>query len=63
MTKSTLRWEPKTHQVVPKFSAGDFEGIMDTAPDATGPINIGDSREFTIRELAELIIELTGTKS
>ncbi len=37
--------------------------MMETPPDVTGPINIGNPREFTIRELAELIIEMTGTKS
>ena len=29
----------------------------------TGPINIGNPKEFTIRELAKLVIELTGTKA
>jgi dTDP-glucose 4,6-dehydratase len=29
----------------------------------TGPINVGNPNEFTIRELAELIIELTGSRS
>ena len=28
-----------------------------------GPVNIGNPKEFTIRELAELIIELTGSRS
>ena len=37
--------------------------MMETPPDETGPINIGNPREFTIRELAELIIEMTGAKS
>jgi UDP-glucuronate decarboxylase len=37
--------------------------MMETPPDVTGPINIGNPREFTIRELAELIIEMTGAKS
>jgi UDP-glucuronate decarboxylase len=32
-------------------------------PDATGPINIGNPCEFTIRELAEIVIEMTGTSS
>ncbi|MBD3346328.1 MAG: NAD-dependent epimerase/dehydratase family protein [Chitinivibrionales bacterium] len=31
--------------------------------DVTGPVNIGNPTETTIRELAELIIELTGSKS
>ncbi len=29
----------------------------------TGPINVGNPDEFTIRELAEVVIELTGSKS
>jgi UDP-glucuronate decarboxylase len=37
--------------------------MMGTSSDVTGPINVGNPREFTIRELAELIIEMTGTKS
>jgi UDP-glucuronate decarboxylase len=37
--------------------------LMETPSDVTVPINIGNPREFTIRELAELVIELTGTKS
>lgn len=37
--------------------------MMQTPSDVTGPINIGNPHEFTIRELAELIVKLTGTKS
>lgn len=37
--------------------------MMNTREDFTGPVNIGNPNEFTIRELAEQIIELTGTKS
>lgn len=37
--------------------------LMDTGDDFTGPVNIGNPDEFTIRELAEKIIELTNTKS
>ena len=36
--------------------------MMDTAKEITGPVNIGNPVEFTIRELAELVIELTGAK-
>ena len=36
--------------------------MMATPKDVTGPINIGNPNEFTIRELAELVIDLTGTK-
>jgi UDP-glucuronate decarboxylase len=37
--------------------------LMGTGDDVTGPINIGNPNEFTIRQLAELVIELTGAKS
>ena len=37
--------------------------MMQTPKSVTGPINIGNPREFTIRELAELVIELTGARS
>ncbi len=37
--------------------------LMDTGPDVTGPINIGNPNEFTVRELAEKVIELTGSSS
>ena len=37
--------------------------MMQTAPEITGPVNIGNPGEFSIRELADLVIELTGTKS
>ena len=37
--------------------------IMATADDFTGPVNIGNPSEFTILELAQKVIELTGSKS
>lgn len=37
--------------------------LMNTPESFTGPINIGNPNEFTIKELAELVIELTGSKS
>ena len=37
--------------------------MMETPSDVTGPINIGNPREFTMLELAELVIEMTATKS
>ena len=36
--------------------------LMDTAEGFTGPINLGNPKEFTIRELANQIAELTGAK-
>ena len=37
--------------------------MMDTEDKFIGPINIGNPNEFTIKELAEKVIELTGAKS
>jgi UDP-glucuronate decarboxylase len=37
--------------------------MMNTPADVTGPINIGNPTEFTIRELAETIIGLTSSSS
>jgi UDP-glucuronate decarboxylase len=37
--------------------------LMATPSDVTGPINVGNPSEFTIRELAEMIIDLTGSRS
>jgi UDP-glucuronate decarboxylase len=37
--------------------------FMNTGDNITGPINLGNPNEFTILELAQLIIELTGSPS
>ncbi|MDE2330196.1 MAG: SDR family oxidoreductase [Bradyrhizobium sp.] len=37
--------------------------MMATGPNECGPINIGNPGEFSIRELAEIVIDLTGSKS
>ncbi|MET4231305.1 nucleoside-diphosphate-sugar epimerase [Bradyrhizobium sp. I1.8.5] len=37
--------------------------LMVMNEDVTGPINLGNNSEFTIRELAEKVIELTGSRS
>jgi UDP-glucuronate decarboxylase len=37
--------------------------LMDSADDFTGPVNIGNPTEFSVRELAEQVIELTGSRS
>ena len=36
---------------------------MNTGPNFTGPVNIGNPVEFTMIELADLILKLTGSKS
>ena len=37
--------------------------LMETPDDVTGPVNLGNPGEFTIRQLAEMIIALTGSSS
>ena len=37
--------------------------LADSPADVTGPINLGNPLEFTIRELAEQVIDLTGSRS
>ena len=37
--------------------------LMASAPDLTGPVNLGNPVESTIRELAERIVALTGSRS
>jgi len=40
-----------------------FISLMATGPEITGPINLGNPAEFTMLELAELIIGITNSKS
>jgi len=37
--------------------------FMDTGDEVIGPVNLGNEREFSIRELADLVIELTNSRS
>ena len=37
--------------------------MMNGANDFVGPVNLGNPEEFTIRELAQLVIEMTGARS
>jgi UDP-glucuronate decarboxylase len=37
--------------------------LMESLDDVAGPINLGNPGEFTVRELAEVIIDLTGSAS
>ena len=37
--------------------------LMNAPAELTGPLNLGNPKEFSVRELAEKIIELTGTRS
>lgn len=40
-----------------------FLRLMGTSDDVTGPINLGNPGEFTIRQLAERVLELVGSSS
>jgi UDP-glucuronate decarboxylase len=37
--------------------------MMGTSDDITGPVNLGNPGEFTIRQLAEKVIDMTGSRS
>ncbi len=37
--------------------------LMEAPDDVTGPVNLGNPAEMTIRQLAELVIDMTGAKS
>jgi len=34
--------------------------LMDSEPQVTGPVNLGNPAEFTIRQLADMVLEMTG---
>jgi UDP-glucuronate decarboxylase len=40
-----------------------FMRLMESPDSVTGPINLGNPAEFTVGELARLVLELTGSKS
>jgi UDP-glucuronate decarboxylase len=40
-----------------------FLALINSDEDITGPVNLGNPNEFTIRELAEKVIDLTGSSS
>lgn len=40
-----------------------FIRLMESPNDVTGPVNLGNPGEFSIKELAELAIEMTGSQS
>ena len=37
--------------------------LMESPAGFAGPVNLGNPDEFTIRQLAEIVIEMTGSKS
>jgi len=42
---------------------GGFLRLMETGTEVTGPINLGNPGEFSIQQLASLIIDITGSRS
>jgi len=40
-----------------------FVKLMDSSDEVTGPVNLGNPGEFTIHELAQKVIDLTGSRS
>ncbi|MDB5474812.1 MAG: dTDP-glucose 4,6-dehydratase, partial [Phenylobacterium sp.] len=40
-----------------------FMRLMATGDEVTGPINLGNPGEFTMKQLAETVLEITGSKS
>ena len=53
-------------QALDLLDLGAVEGfvrLMAAPDDVIGPINLGNPGEFTIRQLAELVIDMTGSKS
>jgi UDP-glucuronate decarboxylase len=40
-----------------------FIALMESPADVTGPINLGNPGEFTVAELADLVLEITGSRS
>jgi len=41
----------------------DFSADQNVRSSTLGPVNLGNPREFTIRQLAEIVIEMTGSSS
>ena len=54
--------QSRSFQYVDDLLSGMIK-MMATGDEFTGPVNIGNPDEFTILELAEKVIEMTGTKS
>ena len=42
---------------------GGLAALMDSADDVTGPVNLGNPDELSVREIADRIIAMTGSKS
>ena len=51
--------QPARSAIATTWSTGLIR-LMDGPDDLPGPVNLGNPEEFTIRQLAELVLELTG---
>jgi dTDP-glucose 4,6-dehydratase len=51
------------HEDTGRSTAPDVSNAPDIAPDIHLPVNIGNPVEFTVAELANLVLELTGSRS
>ena len=49
--------------MVAQVTVDDEGRLMGSADAVTGPINLGNDAEFTMRQLAQRVIELTNSKS
>ena len=54
--------QTRSFQYVDDLSEGMIR-VMNTEDEFTGPVNLGNPGEFTMLELANLVLELTGSKS
>lgn len=54
--------QTRSFQYIDDFIEGLLR-MMDTPDDFTGPVNLGNPKEFTILQLAENVIRMTGSRS
>merc|ERR1719486_164106 len=55
--------QTRSFQYVDDLVEGIYRMMNDSPSDFTGPVNLGNPVELTINELAEKVIELSGSKS
>ena len=55
--------QTRSFQYIDDLVEGMLRMMTVTPDDFTGPVNIGNPNEFTISELAHIVLELTGSKS
>jgi len=55
--------QTRSFQYVSDLVEGIYRMMNDSPADFTGPVNLGNPDEYTIKQLAEIIVELSGSKS